>query len=358
MRRDTLRSLRKKGETPAQTLARVHHEAYLVEEFGLPGSGVPHLNFLKLVNAGIIEPSVMPKKRNAFRVVLQAAEIFANMLDKERREAKTWSLNQWEKEIDTFRGVPEKSADVSPETILLPGHGIPEVRWMNQTPEDLSDAVQAALRGLPHPQEPHAAITDSPPELQGYMKDAYKQALERAGMYCKALGDLVGDELTMATQQDFTAEETDKRRERRLKIIRRDVSDAILQGWSKEELAEKLKAHTGDYVRDWNRVAMTELQGAYNDAAVLTAIKLHGTSARIARIPETTACGDCQRLFLEAGLPKIFRVIDIIKNGSNVGLRPLEWKPTIWPLHPRCRCGVVPVPEGSKADRSGNLIAE
>ena len=358
MRRDTLKRLRKKGETPAQTLARVHHEAYLIEEFGLPGSGVPHLNFLKLVNAGVIEPMVSPKARNAFRVVLDAARLFSQMTDPERAVAKTWSLRQWEQEIDTFRDVPDKATEVQPETIVLPGHGIPEVRWMDQTPEDLSDAVQAALRGLPHPQQPHAPITDNPPELQGYMKDAYRQALDRAGMYCKALGDLVGDELTMATEQDFTAEETDLRRERRLRIIRKDVSEAILNGWSKEELAEKLKAHTGDYVRDWGRVAMTELQGAYNDAGVLTAIKLYGTSARIARVPETTACGDCQRLFLEAGLPKVFRVIDIIRNGSNVGLRPLQWKPTIWPLHPRCRCGVVPVPEGSKVDRSGNLIPE
>ena len=308
-----LRHFKKRGETPVQTLVRVHHEAYLVETLGLKASGVPYANFLKMVNAGMIRPKENGK-RNQYQVVVNAARVFSGMSNPERAQAKDWSADKWREILAAERTVPDLVPGVAPETIVVPGmSGLTEQRW----------------GGDHSAQDPHAPIEEAPAEMQGYLRAAFKQACDRAGMYCQALGDNLAQGMDKVLSGEGIAEW-------RLMIIREEVSRTIRDGGSKEELAARLRERTGDFVRDWNRVAVTELQGAYNDAAVLTAIKLHGVGASVARIPETTACKDCLRLFLQDGKPIVFKVIDLIKNGANIGVPPSQWKPTVWPLHPRC----------------------
>lgn len=344
MKSRDLHDLAKKGETLIQTLARVHHEAYLVEALGLKESGVSPHQFLRLVQAGVLQPTVptLPPEGNPFETVIRAAEAFSEMPNKERAAAKDWSADQWRKHLAIHK-VADVTKDSGPETIILPG-GLPEQRWGNHSAEDLQHQVQELFGAPAEAQQvkPNTA-------LKGYQKDAYTQALERAGMYCKRLGELVGNEIEAAMGGDIVAG--------RLKQIRKLVAQGIREGWTKEDLAHRLRV-VGGWERDWRRVAETELQGAYNDAAILAAIKQQGPDARVARIPETTACGDCRRLFLHDGLPIVFRVVDLITNGTNVDIPRSHWRATIWPLHPRCRCGVVPVPPGHSVDRSGNVTKD
>jgi hypothetical protein len=116
---------------------------------------------------------------------------------------------------------------------------------------------------------------------------------------------------------------------------------------------------TNDYARNWRRVAETELQALNNDVAVLQAIHHFGKHVMIARIPETTACKSCKSLFCdEAGIPLLFTPSQIVRNGTNIGKKRADWKPTVYPLHPRCRCGVQAVPPGWKVGRYGNLTKD
>lgn len=342
MRRRTVDDLALPGESPIRTLARVHHEAYAIESLGLKESGVSMHQFIRLVQAGVLSDKVpaVPAKGNPFETVIRAAEDFAGMSNKQRAAAKDWSADSWRNHLGkqvAARGTQEEV----PETIILPG-GLPEKRWGHKSVDDLQHEVQEMFHA---PAEARAVrpLTG----LQGYQKDAYVQALERAGMYCKRLGELVGDEVDAAMGGDVVAG--------RIKKIRQKVSQAIKEGWSKGRLAQELHV-VGGWERDWRRVAETELQGAYNDAAILAAVKQQGPGAKVARIPETTACHDCKRLFLQDGKPIIFSVITLVKNGTNVDVPKPLWKATIWPVHPRCRCGLVPVPKGFYADRAGNVL--
>lgn len=341
MRFKHLHDLAKPGETPIRTLARVHHEAFLVESLGLKESGISPHQFMRLVQAGVLSDKAptSPPLGNPFELVIRAAEDFAGMKNKERAEAKTWTSDQWRKRL-AAKPLGDPTHDSGPETIILPG-GLPEQRWGHKSVDDLQHEVQEMFHA---PAEARAVVPGT--KLSGYQKDAYVQALERAGMYCTRLGEIVGDELEGALGSDVVAG--------RLKRIRRKVADAIANGWTKQQLAQELHS-VGGWERDWMRVAETELQGAYNDAAVLAAVKQQGPDASVARIPETSACSDCKRLFLEEGKPIIFKVIALIKNGTNVDVPRPQWKATIWPIHPRCRCGLVPVPPGHTVDRSGNV---
>ena len=61
------------------------------------------------------------------------------------------------------------------------------------------------------------------------------------------------------------------------------------------------------------------------------------------------SCTKCIQLYLTAGVgsaPKVFEIETLMNNGSNVGLKKEDWKPTVGPIHPHCRCTANEVPEG------------
>jgi hypothetical protein len=131
---------------------------------------------------------------------------------------------------------------------------------------------------------------------------------------------------------------------------------AVAERWDERELARELADRSGVWVHNWERIARTELQGAYNEGRVYSALDRHGAGARVSRLPESDACKHCQRVFLAAdGKPHIFSVEDLASNGTNVGKPAAQWQATIWPVHPNCRCDVVSVPDGMYLTTDGRL---
>jgi hypothetical protein len=56
-------------------------------------------------------------------------------------------------------------------------------------------------------------------------------------------------------------------------------------------------------------------------------------------IEDERLCKSCRNAYLNKdGSPKIFRLSELEANGSNIGLKPNEWKPTLGQLHLNCRC--------------------
>jgi hypothetical protein len=129
--------------------------------------------------------------------------------------------------------------------------------------------------------------------------------------------------------------------------VRTATADAVARHKSAQELASDLGHATGDWSRNWDRIATTELQGAYNEGVVVEAIRFGGPEVRIARIPEPGACEACRGAFLDGeGRPRIFTAEELINNGTNVGRKRADWQPTLWPQHPNCACDTQEVPDG------------
>jgi len=60
------------------------------------------------------------------------------------------------------------------------------------------------------------------------------------------------------------------------------------------------------------------------------------------------ACRHCIRLYLTNGVgsqPKLFSLQELEDNGTNIGLKVNDWKPTISPCHPHCRCDLNYLPK-------------
>jgi hypothetical protein len=83
----------------------------------------------------------------------------------------------------------------------------------------------------------------------------------------------------------------------------------------------------------------------------------------VAKIPKPDACDDCVRLHLTAGQgsrPRIFKLSELVENGTNRGLKRAEWRPVIGTIHPWCACMLVHVPSGwtfeDEPDEPGNFV--
>lgn len=60
-------------------------------------------------------------------------------------------------------------------------------------------------------------------------------------------------------------------------------------------------------------------------------------------------CRHCIRLFLTGGIgsrPKVFKLSELRANGTNIGKKVADWKPTESTVHPFCRCEIKFLPQG------------
>lgn len=255
---------------------------------------------------------------------------------------------------------------VTPKTTAIEPIGVTPARVATQRPEP---PVQ-----LPPPPPPPALppavgstgtlIPAPPPGMPEPLREAWIQAKVRAGEYARGLGSVIRQwpndvEREVWAGEDIVTEVDAETRRKKRQAIRDLTAQAVAERWTPEKLASELGHKTQEWSRDWNRIAATELQNAHNEGVAISALRNDGPEARVARIPESNACADCKRLFLdEDGKPRIFTVVELAANGTNVGKPRSEWLPTLTAAHPRCRCGCYAVPNGMTLNDKGRLVAE
>lgn len=251
------------------------------------------------------------------------------------------------------------------QTAIIP-IGVTDARVLPQRPEQ---PIQ-----LPPPPPPPALppgtgttgglIPAPPPGMPEPLREAWIQAKVRAGEYARGLGSVIRqwpndvERETWAGENIVTEVDAETRRAKR-QAIRDLTATAVDQRWTPEKLASELGHKTQEWSRNWNRIARTELQAAHNEGVAISALRNDGPEARVARIPESNACADCKRLFLdEDGKPRIFTVAELAENGTNVGKPRADWLPSLFPVHSNCRCGTFAVPNGMTLNANGRLVAE
>lgn len=166
--------------------------------------------------------------------------------------------------------------------------------------------------------------------------EEYEMACNRTYGYLKGLGDkmkkdissyISDSELRMRMEQERTIKEGVKRG-----IVERDTTKLI---------AAKISNQLNDWSRDWNRIVETEYQGVFNMGRVQSYMREgDGPNTLIYFDVFSGSCRHCIRLYLTAGIgsePKLFTAEELIGNGTNIGRRVADWKPTIiTAVHPFC----------------------
>ena len=129
------------------------------------------------------------------------------------------------------------------------------------------------------------------------------------------------------------------------KVIRSKAINAIQLRSGARGLASDLAETSKDWEVDWLRIAYYLTHEAYNTGRAQSILRNHGSDAEVYFDVYPEACKSCMQLYLTDpndpdSEPIVFKLVDIIKNGNNIGRKVAEWLPTISPTHPYCRCTI------------------
>jgi hypothetical protein len=190
--------------------------------------------------------------------------------------------------------------------------------------------------------------------LKPWDRYALEYAKRRAAAYVRGLGN------RLSTSLETLAIETEREVRRDLmERIRREVSDARVRRDTARQLASAIGRETGDWSRNLDRIARTELQETHQHGWAAHFRATTGADTLVAKRVDDNACPDCKRLYLEPdGTPKIFVLSELEANGTNVGLPRSQWVATVGTIHPYCTCVLVRVPKGFGFNEAGQMVPE
>ncbi len=139
------------------------------------------------------------------------------------------------------------------------------------------------------------------------------------------------------------------------KMIQDKTADAISLRKGARALAADLADASKHWEVDWLRIAYYLTHEAYNSGRAQDILKQYGKDAEVYFDVYEGACEKCRELYLEDpddsdSMPIIFKLDEIIANGNNIGRKRSDWKPTISPVHPYCRCTLNHKKEGFEWD--------
>lgn len=187
-----------------------------------------------------------------------------------------------------------------------------------------------------------AEIARMPAPLTKMEEAAVAHARQWSGDACKALGNRMQDQIISAVNPEDAA-----LREKLLEVIKDETATALARRETVDHLRSRLGELSGDWSRDWNRIATTELHTAQEQGTASYYEAEHGPDVLYSKIPNPDACPKCRAAYLdEDGRPKVFKLSDLRANGTNVGRKQRDWLPVVGCMHAWCACRGVRVPTG------------
>lgn len=171
----------------------------------------------------------------------------------------------------------------------------------------------------------------------------------RSFSHLKKLGNRMSDDF-----QQILLDEDNKRRQKVEKIIKKELMLGVLDRKSFTDIMLELGHKTGDWSRDWGRIVETELNTCYQEGRADDIQRNNpDEDPLVFKHVYSSACRWCIQAYLTSGLgsqPKIFKLSELRENGTNIGRKPTDWKPTISSTHPWCRCELDDVPKDYEWD--------
>lgn len=316
-------------------IVKEHTDAFLVQMLGVAGSGLTPERIQYLRDRGVLLPTDEIKQGSAdpLAIVQLMGSFLSERLptDAEYQD----SLKDVSKKI--IQHVPLPSFDTFAE--------ISDVTEQADAQEAarISEAGSAPRLGV---SVPDVSVTvDSAPSTTPD-RPVWVAAVDSIGSFIRGLGNVWSDTLQDAIGEEWDGETVvtvpdPDEREKMLGKIRQTIVEAKEKGRSVQQVARDLANSTKDFTRNWRRIAETEMQALYNQSAANYALRRYGKDAQVIRMPEKNACSACVRVFMRGSEPITWSVQELMQNGTNVGLPRSQWKPTLWPVHPQCRCGTI-----------------
>jgi len=164
----------------------------------------------------------------------------------------------------------------------------------------------------------------------------------------KGLGDKMSKDFTQIIIDG------DKRKKfRAQKAIKQQIERAIIERKSIKELSLELSKSTGNWAKDFDRVADYVMHDAFDMGRAMQILKTKGKDALVYKDVKPEACEVCQKAYLTKGLgskPIVFNLQKLVFNGNNIGRKKAEMRPVVGPMHPWCRCTLQTISIGMEWD--------
>lgn len=138
------------------------------------------------------------------------------------------------------------------------------------------------------------------------------------------------------------------------------TDEPIPKSW----MATELRKVTSDTKQDWDMVIRSELKN--NQLEGMAESIVNGSSVYsidkedtiVFKKPNPDACEHCKKHYLERDgiTPKLFKLSELMANGTNIGRKVSEWRPTLAILHPHCQCDLHVMPKNATFDENGNMV--
>ncbi len=340
------------AELRARELIQARYEGLIVELLGPRASGLTDERIAELIEQGHLDPAAIYNADGRRRAdqpldpilfIRLAGAPYFNASEAERAKMRYATLREW---VDRLSPSISAREEAAPQRI---------------------DAT-APLFKVERPVPPNPGPLPPPQAIPKWISQSERagllEAYRNAGGYIRGLGVDFADEISARFYERWNGPQLlntpdPAKRAAALEVIRAEVGAAVLTHDTAADVAGRIRQRTGDLARDFQRIAETELQAAHNEGQLYHALYTGGEGAKIARIPETGACKTCRALFLNPDqTPRLFTPGELISNGVNVGRRRADYRATVYPPHPRCRCDTITVRPGQTVTRDGRIIAD
>lgn len=134
------------------------------------------------------------------------------------------------------------------------------------------------------------------------------------------------------------------------KFLENEVKAGLTNKWNVRMIANEIGHKTGDWSRDFDRIITYTSTLAFEHGKAEMIQRNAGDEDPIVyKTVFSGACKHCIRLFLTAGVgsqPRLFRLSQLVANGTNIGRKAAEWLAILGPIHPYCRCALHYLPKG------------
>ena len=135
-------------------------------------------------------------------------------------------------------------------------------------------------------------------------------------------------------------------------FIREEVGKGNELKQTMRQIANEIASKTGDWSRDFDRIVTYSSTAAFEHGKAQMIEHYAGEEdPTVYKTVFEKACKHCIRLYLTGGVgsePRLFKLSELRVNGSNIGRKVDEWKPTVDPIHPYCRCVLHHAPKNTK----------
>lgn len=178
----------------------------------------------------------------------------------------------------------------------------------------------------------------------------YSIAAKKTYTHIKGLGERLKNDVRASIDAEeinyLAAQEA--ARQKGEEMLAKEIADGTLEKRTVQKITSNIANQMNDWQRDWGRIVETECQDVYNMGQAQYMMTL-APDPLVYFDVFPGACKHCIRLFLTNGVgskPRVFKLSTLLANGTNYGVKVRDWKATIHPVHPFCRCDLRYLPQG------------